>query len=202
MNANFGEELTYWYLRLNGFFIINNFVLHHNNKGRTSDADLLAVRFPYVQEDVGGQENDWDKAFFNRIDPHTNMKIDSKKILGVICEVKTSESPDRESIFQYHNLQKSVGRFGFTNDLHKYDDLQHNAIVEFDNYQVAKLLISRQRNDLSQRYFHIKMIHMRKFIQQRMKKYQNRKMNDRMFFDSSLVQYMIWEEHLRKEGLH
>lgn len=74
--------------------------------------------------------------------------------------------------------------------------------IKEETYQVAKLLISRQRNDLSQRYFHIKMIHMRKFIQQRMKKYQNRKMNDRMFFDSSLVQYMIWEEHLRKEGLH
>lgn len=58
MDRNFGEELVYWYLRLNGFFIINNFVLHHDTASRTSDADLLAVRFPYVYEDIGGREED------------------------------------------------------------------------------------------------------------------------------------------------
>ena len=26
---NFAEQLVYWYLRLNGFFPITNFVLHH-----------------------------------------------------------------------------------------------------------------------------------------------------------------------------
>jgi hypothetical protein len=25
---NYGETLTYWYLRLNGFFLLRNFVLH------------------------------------------------------------------------------------------------------------------------------------------------------------------------------
>lgn len=25
---NYGETLAYWYLRLNGFFLLNNFVVH------------------------------------------------------------------------------------------------------------------------------------------------------------------------------
>ncbi|WP_046215907.1 hypothetical protein [Paenibacillus wulumuqiensis] len=201
MNANFGEELTYWYLRLNGFFIVNNFVLHRNSERQTSDSDLLAVRFPHVQEDIGGQASDWDENFFNLMDRRTNIKLDRKKIIGVICEVKTGNGFRSDSIFEPHNLRKSFGRFGFTDELDKYNDLEHNPIIEFDNYQVAKFLISRQRKNPREDCFHIKMIYMRKFIQQRMEKYQQRKMGDRMFFDSSLLQYIIWEEHLRKERL-
>lgn len=201
MNANFGEELTYWYLRLNGFFIINNFVLHHNSEGRTSDADLLAVRFPYVQEDIGGQESDWDQHLFGLTNPETGIKMNSEKIIGVICEVKTGTGFNEESIFETHNLMKAFGRFGFTDKLNEYDSLKHNSIVEFGDYQVAKLIISRKRQVQRNDCLHIKMIHMRKFIQQRMEKYQDRKLNDRMFFDSSLLQYMIWEEHLRNERL-
>lgn len=49
---NYGEELSYWYFRLNGFFIIDNFVLHKNGEDKarknSSEVDLLVVRFPYT----------------------------------------------------------------------------------------------------------------------------------------------------------
>lgn len=45
---NYGEELTYWYLRLNGFFPISRYMIHRTEEGRhPSDRDLLAVRFPH-----------------------------------------------------------------------------------------------------------------------------------------------------------
>jgi hypothetical protein len=46
--VNFSEQLAYWYLRLNGFFPLTNFVLHHHGTGErhSSDADIVAVRFP------------------------------------------------------------------------------------------------------------------------------------------------------------
>ncbi len=56
---NFAEQLAYWYLRFNGFFPLTNFVLHHGTGHRTSDTDLLAMRFPYVSEDIGGEEKKW-----------------------------------------------------------------------------------------------------------------------------------------------
>ena len=38
---NYGEELAYWYLRLNGFFLIENFVIHNQEHENGSDVDML-----------------------------------------------------------------------------------------------------------------------------------------------------------------
>lgn len=62
--VNFAEEIAYWYLRLNGFLLLQNFVLHRMGRGPqrgTADSDLLAIRFPYVYEEIGGQDHDWDQ---------------------------------------------------------------------------------------------------------------------------------------------
>jgi hypothetical protein len=38
------EDVTYWYLRLNGFLTIQNFIVHGNRRGRTkTDIDVLGV---------------------------------------------------------------------------------------------------------------------------------------------------------------
>lgn len=45
------ERVAYWYFRLNGFFQIENFILHPGSSGgQRTDADLIAVRFPFRQE--------------------------------------------------------------------------------------------------------------------------------------------------------
>jgi len=46
------EHLAHWYLRLNGFMTINDFVLHPDHKpwGQRTDADIFGVRFPFRQE--------------------------------------------------------------------------------------------------------------------------------------------------------
>src|SRR2546421_2682459 len=47
------EQLAYWYLRLNGFLSIPNFVVHPDEGRRQrTDVDLLAVRFPYRSENL------------------------------------------------------------------------------------------------------------------------------------------------------
>jgi len=43
------EQLAVWYLRLNGYFVIPNFIAHGNGGPRT-DVDVLAVRFPHSRE--------------------------------------------------------------------------------------------------------------------------------------------------------
>ena len=49
------EKVAYWYFRLNGFLQIENFIIHPERygSGRT-DADLLAVRFPFRAERLLG----------------------------------------------------------------------------------------------------------------------------------------------------
>lgn len=45
------EQLAYWYLRLNGFLNIPNFVVHPEQGGnQRTDVDVLGVRFPYRAE--------------------------------------------------------------------------------------------------------------------------------------------------------
>src|ERR1700722_20447592 len=63
---NYAETMTYWYLRLNGFFPLTRFVLHDYREDRrfSADCDLLGIRPPYVHEDIGGQTDDWDRALF------------------------------------------------------------------------------------------------------------------------------------------
>lgn len=48
------EALGYWYLRLNGFLTIPNFVVHPDSGSEQgTDVDVLGVRFPYRKENRG-----------------------------------------------------------------------------------------------------------------------------------------------------
>ena len=60
---NYAEELVYWYLRLNGFFPIVDFVLHH--KG--GDTDVLAIRAPFTSEFVEGEPLKEDKLLVQMV---------------------------------------------------------------------------------------------------------------------------------------
>lgn len=45
------EQLAYWYLRLNGFLTIRNFIVHPDTGSeQRTDADILGVRFPHRAE--------------------------------------------------------------------------------------------------------------------------------------------------------
>lgn len=70
--------------------------------------------------------------------------------------------------------------------------------IEVENYQVSKVLFSRKKVSPRSDCIHIKLVHVKQFIKNRMTKYMDRKLADRMFFPSSLLQYIIWEENLRE----
>src|SRR6266481_2095805 len=102
---NYGEEIVYWYLRLNGFFPISNFVIHRSSGiQRTSDCDLLALRTPHVYEEIRGKPEDWDTELANLLD------FDHKTI-GVICEVKTGRYSLKECFGPMY-VNYATGRLG------------------------------------------------------------------------------------------
>ncbi len=48
------ELLSVWFLRLNGYFCVPNFIIHPGAPGsQRTDADILAVRFPFCSEVAG-----------------------------------------------------------------------------------------------------------------------------------------------------
>lgn len=88
--SNYGEELAYWYLRLNGFFPITNFVLHslinkRRKKPYNADADILAIRPANACEEIGGQRL--------KCDDKTNLVCSGEELKWVFayCEVKTGD---------------------------------------------------------------------------------------------------------------
>src|SRR5262245_2650360 len=88
---NYAETLAYWYFRLNGFFLIQNFVLHRGVEAekihRTADTDMLGVRPPHVSEDINGKSvrcDSWLEDVLNGLDRPTTI--------GVVVEVKSGEA--------------------------------------------------------------------------------------------------------------
>ncbi|MBI5303399.1 MAG: hypothetical protein HY868_14790 [Chloroflexi bacterium] len=184
---NYGEEWAYWYLRLNGFFPISNFVAHRSKLlAYSADVDILGIRLPYVYEEIGGKPEDWDFDFL----PLFDMTLP----LGVICEVKTGRL-DVARIFRDDVIEYSMGRFGFTpNHSQAVSAVSGQALtIVPQSFQIAKILFSNDAKEIesNEKFFHISLAHTRKFIRSRIIKYPKEKYADRMFFDSVLVQDLI-----------
>lgn len=80
------EKVAYWYFRLNGFLQIENFVVHPPGRGgQRTDADLLAVRFPYRAERLFDDPNDIMK------DDVKGLALSPNEIDVAIVEVKTNQ---------------------------------------------------------------------------------------------------------------
>jgi hypothetical protein len=80
------ERLAYWYLRLNGFLTIENFIVHdEGGLAQRTDVDLIGLRFPHRREayDVYGNAEHWmnDDQFF----------ASRKKPFAIFVEVATGQ---------------------------------------------------------------------------------------------------------------
>jgi len=191
---NYGEEISYWYFRLNGFFPLVNFVVHRTKEIRHStDIDLLAVRFPHVYEHVGGQPSDWDSKLMEH--------FDNDAILGILCEVKTGNY-DISNLFKFETVKYALTRFGFKPKLEEYaNKLKNSPMVTFSHnnqkYQIVKILVSNMQNLGRVNYIHFQLTEMEEFILERIKRYKEMKWQDRMFFPSNYLAAKIDEMHRR-----
>ncbi|MBN9529773.1 MAG: hypothetical protein J0H82_26435 [Alphaproteobacteria bacterium] len=96
------EKLAYWYLRLNGYLQIENFVVHPGGRGgQRTDADLLGVRFPHRAERLIDDPDDV------MADDRETLGLDGRAIDVVIAEVKRGQrcmlngpwtKPERQNI--------------------------------------------------------------------------------------------------------
>ncbi|GCE16775.1 hypothetical protein [Dictyobacter kobayashii] len=222
---NYGEIIAYWFLRFNGFFPLNNFVLHlpqqhpiegeRRDQNGTADTDILAIRFPHVYEEIGGQPDDWSPIF-----AHWGFSLD-KEITAFIIEIKTGDLSENAI------LQEAQRAFG---DNRMYAAIRRTGIFPYDesmeamkilkkqkiyvshdkSKRIGKLFISKEatvgrRNTeislLLDRYaFHITLTDCEEFIVERLRKYQRRKNNDRMFFPDELIQYLAWKINTAHSG--
>ena len=189
---NYGEKLAYWYLRLNGFFPVTNFVTHghigevHEQSG---DVDLLAVRPPHVSELIGGQQGDWDRRFDGwEIDFNANL-------VGLIVEVKTGERIRMRLIDRMfkHRSHQSVCRLGIvppdqiqaaTNTLEQSPLWRENGAV------IGKLLVSRDPCPEEAPWLNITLNECVDFISDRIDRYRSEKNRDAIRFSDPLMEFI------------
>ena len=213
--TTYGGELAHWYLRLNGFFIIDDFVIYREIGQSVSeeathvpkssvDADLLAIRLPYTAEKVRDANVEMDDLLkmIGLVDKKNNP-IDHS-IIGAICEVKTGRLEKEH--FKEEHLARALGRLGFIP--HQYvghitpilkdqrgitsDDKDVRKIYEsaFD-FKILKILFTTVNAD-PEDCFAIKLETVNNFIINRLVKYRELKFGDRTYFPSPLIQYLNW----------
>lgn len=183
--VNYGEDYAYWYLRLNGFFPISNFVVHRSaHVAHDADVDVVAVRPAHVYEEVGGQGDDWD--------PYLREHLPFDRMLGVVCEVKTGAF-DKGELFREGYLRYTLPRLGVVPEAGRENvigELLAGASVALpDGSYVAKLLISQEPSEGP--YLNRTLADIRTFIATRIEKYSLQKYAARMFFPSNLLQDAI-----------
>jgi hypothetical protein len=135
------EQLAYWYLRLNGFLTIQNFIVHPDigNEQRT-DADVLGVRFPYRAELK--PEPMIDDEPFTRI---------TDKPFIIMAEVKTSKcklngpwtEPQKENL---QRVLRAIGAFpkGEIDTIAKA--IYSSGVFLSDEYHLTLACFGRTRN--------------------------------------------------------
>jgi hypothetical protein len=180
---NYLEELMNWHFRFNGYFLISDYVNHQTcNSGKTKDSDLLGIRLPYVKEEIGGQERDFD----DRI-------ISNTKIVCVIGQAKSGPNINRRKVSNNQKtIKQNIYRFGIFND----DDmiervvrhLLRNNTYENETHKIIRVFISEKTYE-DRRFINIKKDEIIEGIKRRKERY--RKTQDRLFFNSELIQYLF-----------
>ena len=196
---NFGETLAYWYLRLNGFFPLSNFVFHRiPEENSNSDTDLLAMRWPNVEETINEVGVGYDSNRFSE----WGINLESQ-ITGLIVEVKTGKNApntnDMENSFSPERIKRAIKRFGFwdcAGTTRAAEYLSSKSIYSDSSISVGKLLISSKlpTNEMGNSYLRLKLEDAENFILNRVNCFNSLKQESRLFFPSDLMQYIIWKQ--------
>ena len=194
---NYAEEFVYWYLRLNGFFPITDFVLHH--KG--GDTDILAIRAPFTSEYVKGKRLKEDELLIQKID---SAGCDFYKFfVCVIAEAKGGKSPismsEINKKFDLETLKYNLRRSGLfkVSDIDSVaENLETRKCITVSNYAtVHKILFSHERQFVPKsddKFSFVSLEAVRNFIEKRMGL--DFKVRDWEKFDSNMIQSIILQK--------
>ena len=186
---NYGELLAYWYLRLNGFLVVRDYVIHESLDGGTnpSDIDVLGVRFPHVWEPVGGQKDDWDPWLVSAV----GSGFLSSPV-AVIAEAKTGDWGGITESFSKDRLSIAVSRLGiWPETAGLVEDLASNRSSRHEGWTVMKMAFLKSAFE-SPLFHTVTLAQAESFIRARIVKYRERKFAHRLFFHDDLMEYLMW----------
>ena len=170
------ESLAYWYLRLNGFLTIVNFIVHPEiGTNQRTDVDVLGVRFPFRAE-----------LLFNPMQDDCVLVGNSQVPFAVITEVKASRcklnGPWTRRKDQ--NMQRILQAIGLIppSEINSAADNLYNRGIHQSSFGILSLLcLGKTKNSaLSRRYPEVPQItwnHVLRFIHERFNSYTKQKVS-------------------------
>ncbi len=142
------EKVAYWYFRLNGFLQIENFVIHPRKRGgQRTDADLLAVRFPFRAERLIDDSNDI------MADDEQRLALVRDLIDVVIVEVKTNQpctlngpwkQQDRQNV---HRVLAAIGCLPLDRIEAAATDIYQRGFHRNDTLRIRLMAVGRDRSE-------------------------------------------------------
>ncbi len=145
------EQLGYWYLRLNGFLTISNFVVHPDTGGeQRTDVDILGVRFPHRAE----------LLLNSMVDDRPFTEIRDKPYI-IIAEVKRQECnlngpwvrPEHQNI---QRVLRAVGAFLESEVQKVAQDVYKTGVFWNESYYLSLCCFGERPNaEIRRRYPHV-----------------------------------------------
>jgi hypothetical protein len=174
------EKVAYWYFRLNGFLQIENFVVHPERRGgQRTDADLLAVRFPFRAERLFDNPDDI------MADDERGLALSDELIDIVIAEVKTNQpctlngpwtQQDRQNV---HRVLAAIGCLPHDQIGAAAANIYRAGFNQSDALRIRLIAVGRNRSeDLTRDYPEVRQLvwpDMLAFIWERFESYRHQK---------------------------
>ncbi|MFZ4809483.1 MAG: hypothetical protein ACOYLQ_19685 [Hyphomicrobiaceae bacterium] len=174
------EKVAYWYFRLNDFLQIENFVVHPERRGgQRTDADLLAVRFPFRAERLFDNPDDI------MADDEQGLALSRELIDIVIAEVKTNQpctlngpwtQQDRQNV---HRVLAAIGCLPHNQIDAAAADIYQAGFHRSNTLRIRLVAVGRdQSEDLARDYPEVQQLlwpAMLAFIWQRFDRYRHQK---------------------------
>jgi len=134
------EDLAYWYLRLNGFLSIRNFIVHPDKgSDQGTDVDLLCVRFPFRGENIKRPMPD-EKLFAEVAVPYLAFGEITRKM----CKINGAwTNPKKQNI---ERVLHAVGVFPTAENSEISQVLHKNGFFEDDRFRVSIICFGGEVN--------------------------------------------------------
>ncbi|MBW4465485.1 MAG: hypothetical protein KME07_08590 [Pegethrix bostrychoides GSE-TBD4-15B] len=168
------EQLAYWYLRLNGFLTIPNFVVHPDRgSNQETDVDILAVRFPYRGENLENPMH--DEEHFTAVKEKSYIAL--AEVKSGICNLNGPwTNPKRQNMLR---VVRALGAFPEAESKLVSKSLYERGIYSNQLYYVSLLCLGRDHNsDVTEKYPNVPQIlwpNVLRFIHKRFHEYRQQK---------------------------
>jgi hypothetical protein len=187
------EDLAIWYLRLNGFFTIKNFVVHpEKGPSQKTEIDALAIRLPHRAEGLTDDDEMVDDSII------LSISNDDKNPLLLIAEVKKGKCEINETWEnrEKENMERFLKAIGCTPKENNQivADALYDVGIHRGDYTISLICFGKEKNiELKRNKPEITQIlwnDVLGFIYDRFKKYTIRKSSHKQWDDTG---HKLWD---------